>query len=83
MLFTVFNNSSSAAPPDSTVSEDAEIEPRTVAPSALAVSCSNHLARSHPQSAKSHPQDKHPEKDDRYRPHVNNIVIHVEGLTDT
>jgi hypothetical protein len=44
-------------PSDSTVSEDAAIEPRTVATSALAVRrsnpisflCSNHSARSHPQ----------------------------------
>jgi hypothetical protein len=36
------------APPDSTVSEDAGIEPRTVATSALAVRRSNRSARSHP-----------------------------------
>ncbi len=35
-------------PSDSTVSEDAGIEPRTVATSALAVRRSNHWARSHP-----------------------------------
>jgi hypothetical protein len=35
-------------PSDSTVSEDAGIEPRTVATTALAVRCSNHSARSHP-----------------------------------
>ena len=35
-------------PSDSTVSEDAEIEPRTVATSALAVRSSNHSAKSHP-----------------------------------
>jgi hypothetical protein len=40
---------------DSTVSEDAGIEPRTVASSALAVRRSNHSARSHPQSVRSHP----------------------------
>jgi hypothetical protein len=34
-------------PSDSTVSEDAWIEPRTVATSALAVRRSNHSARSH------------------------------------
>ncbi len=34
---------------DSTVSEDAEIEPRTVATTALAVRRYNHSARSHPQ----------------------------------
>jgi hypothetical protein len=38
-------------PSDSTVSEDAGIEPRTVATLALAVGRSNHSARSHP-----HPQ---------------------------
>jgi hypothetical protein len=36
-------------PSDSTVSEDAGIEPRTVATLALTVRRSNHLARSHPQ----------------------------------
>jgi hypothetical protein len=36
-------------PSDSTVSEDAGLEPRTVATTALAVGRSNHLARSHPQ----------------------------------
>ncbi len=36
-------------PSDSTVSEDAGIEPWTVATSALAVRRSNHSARSHPQ----------------------------------
>jgi hypothetical protein len=35
-------------PSDSTVSEDAGIEPRTVATTALAVRRSNHSARSHP-----------------------------------
>ena len=39
-------------PSDSTVSEDAGIEPRTVATTALAVRRSNHLARSHPQMEK-------------------------------
>ncbi len=57
-------------PSDSTVSEDAGIEPRTVATSALAVRSSNHsartllllgqisftLGRSHPFSARPHPQ---------------------------
>ncbi len=42
------------------MSEDAEIEPRTVPTTALAVRRSNHSyidsARSHPQSARSHPQ---------------------------
>jgi hypothetical protein len=36
-------------PSDSTVSEDAGIELKAVATSALAVRCSNHSARSHPQ----------------------------------
>jgi hypothetical protein len=36
-------------PSDSTVWEDAGIEPRTVATTALAVRGSNHSARSHPQ----------------------------------
>ncbi len=36
-------------PKNSTVSEDAGIEPKTVATTALAVRRSNHLARSHPQ----------------------------------
>jgi hypothetical protein len=39
----------------SDVSENAGIEPRTVATTALAVRRSNHSARSHPQSARSHP----------------------------
>ena len=50
-------------PSDSTVSEDAGIEPWTVATSALAVRRSNHSAnfihnstRFHPHSARSHPQ---------------------------
>ena len=42
-------------PSDSTVSEDAEIEPGTVATSALTARRSNHLARSHPRLARSHP----------------------------
>jgi hypothetical protein len=42
-------------PSDSTVSKNAEIEPRTVATTALAVRRSNHSARSHPHSARSHP----------------------------
>jgi hypothetical protein len=47
-LCTEFNTASSAAPQDSTVSEDAGIEPRTVATSALAV------RRSNPHSAIFH-----------------------------
>jgi hypothetical protein len=42
-------------PSDSTVSEDAGIEPRTVATTALTVKCSNHSARSHPHLDRSHP----------------------------
>jgi hypothetical protein len=42
-------------PSDSTVSEDAGIEPRIVATSALAVRHSNHYARSQPHWARSHP----------------------------
>jgi hypothetical protein len=42
-------------PSDSTVSE---IEPRTVATTALAVRRSNHSARSHSKSARSHPQTR-------------------------
>ncbi len=43
-------------PSDSIVSEDAGIDPRIVATTALAVRCSNHSARSHPHSARSHPR---------------------------
>jgi hypothetical protein len=42
---TLFNTVSSAS--ESTVSEDARIEPRTVATTALAVRRSNHSVRSH------------------------------------
>jgi hypothetical protein len=42
-------------PSDSNVSEDAEIEHRTVATFALAARRSNHWGRSHPHSARSHP----------------------------
>ncbi len=52
-------------PSDSTVLEDAGMEPRTVATSALAVRRSNHSARSYPESAsfihysaRSHPQTR-------------------------
>jgi hypothetical protein len=43
-------------PSDSAVSEDAGIEPRTVATTAMTVRRSNHSARSNPYSAISHPQ---------------------------
>jgi hypothetical protein len=43
-------------PSDSTVSEDAGIEPRTVVTTALAVRRFKNSAKSHPHSAKSHPQ---------------------------
>ncbi len=46
-LCTEFNTASSAAPQDSTASEDAGIEPRTVATSALAGRRSNHSAIFH------------------------------------
>jgi hypothetical protein len=39
---------------DSTVTEDAGIEPRTVATLALAVRLSSHWARSHPHGTRSH-----------------------------
>ncbi len=45
---TLFNT---CRPSDSTVSEDAGVEPRTYATSALAVRRSNHSARSHPHPA--------------------------------
>jgi hypothetical protein len=54
-ICTVFNTAPSAAPSGSTLSEDAGIEPRTVATPALAVRRSNHRARSHPHKARSHP----------------------------
>jgi hypothetical protein len=43
-------------PSDSTVSEDAGIEPRTVATLELTARRSNHSARSHPQLSRAHPQ---------------------------
>ncbi len=48
LICKLFNTSSSAAPSDSTVSEDARMEPRTVATLTLAVRRFNHYARSHP-----------------------------------
>ncbi len=45
---------------DSTVSEDAGIEPRTVATLVLAVRRSNHSARSHPHSMRSRPRCQWP-----------------------
>jgi hypothetical protein len=56
-ICTIFNTASSACrPSDSTVPEDAEIEPSTVATTALANRRSNHSATSHPLSATSHPK---------------------------
>ncbi len=50
-LFFILNSTLLHLPPsDSTVLTDAGIEPRTVATGALAVSRSNHLARSHPET---------------------------------
>jgi hypothetical protein len=49
LLCTLFNTASSAAPQISTVSEDAGIDPRTVATSALTARRSKRSARSHPQ----------------------------------
>jgi hypothetical protein len=55
-LSTLFSTASSAARfSDSTVSEDAGIEPRPVATTESAVRRCNHSARSHPLSARSHP----------------------------
>ncbi len=50
-------------PSDTTVSEDAGIEPRTIATTALPVRRSNHSARSHPHSTRSHPHSarSHPQ----------------------
>jgi hypothetical protein len=53
-LCTLFSTASSAVPSDDTVSEDAGIEPKTVATSALDVRRSNYSARSHPHSDESH-----------------------------
>ncbi len=52
-------------PSDSTVSEDAWIEPRAAVTTALAVRRSNRSARSHPHSARSHPHSarSHPKID--------------------
>ncbi len=52
-------------PSDFTVSEDAGIEPRTVATTALAVRRSKHSARSHPHSARSHPHSKYNRKNNK------------------
>jgi hypothetical protein len=52
----VIQHSFICRPSDSTVSDDAGIEPRTVATLALTVRRSNHLARSHPHLARSHPR---------------------------
>ncbi len=48
LIGKLFNTASSAAPSDSTVSEEARMEPRTVATLTLAVRRFNHYARSHP-----------------------------------
>jgi hypothetical protein len=48
----LFNTGSSAAPLDSTMSEDARIEPWTVTTLALSVRRSNHSARSHLQNGR-------------------------------
>ncbi len=50
-LCSLFNSASSAAPLDATVSDDAGIEPRTVATLALAVKHSNNSARSNQPSS--------------------------------
>jgi hypothetical protein len=47
-ICTLFNTVFICLPSDSTVSEDAGIEPRTVATLAMAVRRTNHSARSHP-----------------------------------
>ncbi len=62
-------------PSDSTVSEDAGIEPRTVATTALAVRRDNHSARSHPHSARSHPHSvrSHPQSA-RSHPHSLDLI---------
>jgi hypothetical protein len=54
-LFWMFYVLFICRPSDSTVSQDAGMEPRTVATSALADRRSNHSASSHPHSARSHP----------------------------
>jgi hypothetical protein len=61
--FVLYSTLLHLPPSDTTVSEDAGIEPRTVATLALAVRRSNHSARSRPQSARSHPQSarSHPQ----------------------
>jgi hypothetical protein len=77
-------------PLDSTVSEDAGIEPRTAATFALACRHSNnsarshphsaryhpHLARSHPHSARSHPHSA------RSHPQTRLGLIHTSAHTD-
>jgi hypothetical protein len=63
-------------PSDFTVSEDAGIEPRKVATTALAVRRSNHTARSHPQnSARSHPQSA------KSHPPVPHVCVHCMIFT--
>ncbi len=73
-------------PSDSTVSEDAGIEPRTVAASTLAVRRSNHSAGSHPlsrlyliqHSARSHPQDHNSARSS----HIRQNLIHHAATVD-
>ncbi len=64
-------------PSDSTVSEDAGIESRPVATTALAVRRFNHSARSHPHSARSHPHSarSHPHSA-RSHPHSARSHLH-------
>ncbi len=69
---------------DSTVSEDAGIEPRTVATFALACRHSNNTARSHSHSARSHPQSawSHPHSD-RSHPQTRLGLIHGHTFAHT
>ncbi len=70
-------------PFDSTVSEDAGIEPRTAATFALACKHSNNSARSHSHSARSHPQSarSHPQSA-RSHPQTWPDLIHTVAHTD-
>ncbi len=77
-LCALFNTASS---PDSTVSEDAGVEPRTVATLALTARRSNHLARSHSHFARSHSYlaSSHPHLA-RSHPHLARSHIYMEML---